>query len=297
MKLADLSELVLLAAVWGASFLFLRWGAPAFGPMTLAGLRVLGAALFLLPILAHRQGLAELRQVWRPMLGLGLLTSAIPFVLFSYAALSITAGLSSILNATTPLWGALVAFLWLSQRLDAMRVLGLIVGFGGVVFLAWDQASFKPGGSGWAILACLAATLSYGLSASFTKRYMGGVSAMTQAAGSQLAAAVWLLPFALWFWPAATPEPRAWVSVVGLALLCSGLAYILYFRLLQRVGPTNALAVTFLIPVFALLWGGLFLGESLSLHMLAGCAIVLLGTALAVGLIKRAVRSAAAPAR
>lgn len=297
MKLADLSELVLLAAVWGASFLFLRWGAPAFGPLTLAGLRVLGAALFLLPILARRQGLAELRQVWRPMMGLGLLTSAIPFVLFSYAALSITAGLSSILNATTPLWGALVAFVWLSQRLDAMRVLGLIVGFGGVVFLAWDQASFKPGGSGWAILACLGATLSYGLSASFTKRYLAKVSAMTQAAGSQLAAAVWLLPFALWFWPSQMPETRAWISVAGLALLCSGVAYILYFRLLQRVGPTNALAVTFLIPVFALLWGGLFLGESLTLHMLAGCAIVLLGTALAVGLIKRASPRAATPAR
>ncbi|MDM4765070.1 DMT family transporter [Pelomonas sp. SE-A7] len=290
MKSSDLAELLLLAAVWGASFLFLRWGAPAFGPLTLAGLRVLGAALFLLPILMHRQGLAELRSVWRPMLGLGLLTSAIPFVLFSYAALAITAGLSSILNATTPLWGALVAFVWLSQRLDAMRVLGLVVGFGGVVFLAWDQASFKPGGSGWAILACLGATLSYGLSASFTKRYLANVSAMTQAAGSQIAATVWLLPFALWFWPATTPEPRAWVSVVGLALLCSGLAYILYFRLLQRVGPTNALAVTFLIPVFALLWGGLFLGESLTLHMLAGCAIVLLGTALAVGLIKAPAR-------
>lgn len=296
MKASDLAELVLLAAVWGASFLFLRWGAPAFGPMTLAGLRVLGAALFLLPILVHQQGLGELRRCWRQMLGLGLLTSAIPFVLFSYAALSISAGLSSILNATTPLWGALVAFVWLSQRLDAMRVLGLVIGFGGVVFLAWDQASFKPGGSGWAILACLAATLSYGMSASFTKRYLSGVSAMTQAAGSQLAAAVWLMPFALWCWPSQMPEPRAWVSVAGLALLCSGLAYILYFRLLQRVGPTNALAVTFLIPVFALLWGGLFLGEALTMHMLAGCAIVFLGTALVVGLIKRAQRgSTAAP--
>lgn len=297
MKAGDLAELVLLAAIWGASFLFLRWGAPSFGPMTLAGLRVLGAALFLLPILIHKQGLGELRQHWRQLLGLGFLTSAVPFVLFSYAALSITAGLSSILNATTPLWGALVAFVWLSQRLDAMRALGLIVGFGGVVFLAWDQASFKPGGSGWAILACLVATLSYGMSASFTKRYLAGVSAMTQAAGSQIAATVWLLPFALWFWPSQMPEARAWVSAVGLALLCSGVAYILYFRLLQRVGPTNALAVTFLIPVFALLWGGLFLGEALSLHMLAGCAIVLVGTALAVGLIKLSAQRSAESAR
>lgn len=286
MKSKDLSELSLLAAIWGASFLFMRLGAHEFGPLAMAALRVGGASLFLLPILAARQGLGELLREWKPLLLVGLLNSAIPFALYAYAALSITAGLSSILNATTPLWGALVAWAWLSQRLNASRLSGLALGFAGVVFLAWDQASFKPGGSGWAILACLVATLCYGIAANYTKRYLTKASPLTVATGSQLTAAFMLAPLAAWQWPAELPSAQAWTSVALLAVLCSGIAYILYFRLMQRVGPTNTIAVTFLIPVFAVLWGYLFLAEAFTLHMAMGCAIVLLGTALAVGLLR-----------
>jgi len=286
MKSKDLSELSLLAAIWGASFLFMRLGAHEFGPLAMAALRVGGASLFLLPILAARQGLGELLREWKPLLVVGLLNSAIPFALYAYAALSITAGLSSILNATTPLWGALVAWIWLSQGLNASRLSGLALGFAGVVFLAWDKASFKPGGSGWAILACLVATLCYGIAANYTKRYLAKVGPLTVATGSQVTAAFMLAPLAAWQWPAQLPSAQAWTSVALLAVLCSGIAYILYFRLMQRVGPTNTIAVTFLIPVFAVLWGYLFLAEAFTLHMAAGCAIVLLGTALAVGLLR-----------
>ncbi len=285
----DLAELSLLAAIWGASFLFLRLGAPEFGPLALAFVRVAGASVFLLPLLAWqggREGLQALRRDWRPLLLVALLNSALPFALFSYAALSITAGLSSILNATTPLWGALVASMWLGQRLDAGRLTGLLLGFAGVVFLAWEQASFKPGGSGWAILACLGATCCYGIAASATKKYLGQTRPLAVATGSQLFAALLLAWPALQHWPARAPGATAWLSAVALALLCSGLAYILYFRLMKRAGPSYALSVTFLIPVFAVLWGALFLNESLTLHMLAGCAIVLLGTALAIGVLK-----------
>ncbi|MBB2486440.1 DMT family transporter [Mitsuaria sp. WAJ17] len=292
----DVAELTLLAAIWGASFLFLRLGAPAFGPLALAFVRVAGAGLFLLPLLAWqggREGLLELRRDWRPLMLVALLNSALPFAFFSYAALSITAGLSSILNATTPIWGALVASIWLGQRLDPGRRLGLLVGFGGVVFLAWEHASFKPGGSGWAVLACLAATCCYGLAASATKKYLGQTRPLAVATGSQAFAALLLALPAAAQWPAQMPGQTAWLSALALALLCSGLAYILYFRLMKRAGPSYALSVTFLIPVFAVLWGAVFLGESFTLHMAAGCAIVLLGTALAIGVLKLPQRQAA----
>ncbi len=285
MKPFDLTELTLLAAIWGASFLFMRLGAHEFGPIVLAALRVIGASLLLLPLLSLREGLTGLRREWRLLLVLGLLNSALPFVLFSYAALSITAGLSSILNATTPLWGALVAWVWLSQRLSPLRLVGLALGFAGVLFLVWDKARFTPGGSGWAIIACLAATLCYGIAANFTKQRLSHISPLTVATGSQVSAGVILVVPASLLWPAALPGLQAWVSVVLLAVLCSGVAYILYFRLMSRVGPTNTMAVTFLLPVFAVVWGYLFLGEVFTLQMALGCAVILMGTALALGLV------------
>jgi drug/metabolite transporter (DMT)-like permease len=144
MKPFDLAELTLLAAIWGASFLFMRLGAHEFGAIPMAALRVAGASLMLVPLLAMRQGLGELRSAWKPLFVVSLLNCSVPFVLFSYAALSITAGLSSILNATTPLWGALVAWVWLSQRLSPLRMLGMAIGFAGVIFLAWDKAAWPP---------------------------------------------------------------------------------------------------------------------------------------------------------
>ena len=288
MKALDIGELVLLAALWGASFLFMRLGAHEFGPLVLAAVRVGLASLLLVPLLASRGQLAELRRHWKGLLLVGALNSAIPFVLFSFAALSITAGLSSIVNATTPLWTAVVAFVWLRQELTRLRVLGLAIGFAGVAFLAWDKASFKPGAdhSGLlAVLACLAATLCYGLAANATKRFLGGAAPLVVATGSQFAAALLLALPAAWLWPAVWPGHVAWAAALALATLCTALAYLLYFRLMSRVGPTNAVSVTFLIPLFAILWGALFLSEAVTAQMVAGGAIVLVGIALALGLI------------
>lgn len=288
MKAFDIGELVLLAALWGASFLFMRLGAHEFGPIALAAVRVGLASVMLVPLLASRGQLAELRTHWKGLLLVGALNSAIPFALFSFAALSITAGLSSIVNATTPLWTAIVAFAWLRQGLTGLRVLGLVIGFAGVAFLAWDKASFKPGAdhSGLlALLACAAATFCYGVAANATKRYLVGVSPLAVATGSQFAAALLLALPAAWLWPAAMPGGVAWGAALALAALCTALAYILYFRLMSRVGPTNAVSVTFLIPLFAILWGALFLGEAVTAQMVVGGAIVLVGIALALGLV------------
>ena len=285
MQPRDLGSLLLLGALWGASFLFIRYAAPAFGVVPLIWLRVAIASAVLLPLLVWRGQWPELRQRAGPLAIMGLFNSAFPFLFIAWATLSITAGLASILNASTPILTALVGALWLKDRLSRPRALGLLIGFAGVLVLAADQADFKPGGSGWALLAMLAATTCYGFAANYTKRYLGGVSPLANATGSQLVAVPVLLPLAWLNWPAQTPPLGPWMAVVGLGLACTALAYLIFFRLIARVGATRAVTVTFLVPVFGTLWGGLFLHESLTWSMLGGGAVVLLGTALATGLL------------
>lgn len=282
----SLAELILLAALWGASFLFMRVAAPELGPLPLAALRVGIATAALLPVLAARGGFGGLRGRGRQMLVVGLLNSALPFALFSYAALSLTAGMSAILNATTPLWGGLVAHLWLKDRLTPGRALGLVVGFGGVAYLVWGRASPRPGGGGLAVAAVLGATLSYGLAASYAKRHLGGLNALASAFGSLAASTLMLGPLAALSWPAGPVSAKAWAAVAVFAVLCTAFAYVIYFRLIAAVGPARAVAVTFLIPAFAILWGALFLGEPLTGRMLVGALIVVAGTALATGVVR-----------
>ena len=295
-----LAELFGLAAIWGGSFLFMRIAGPAFGPVALAALRGVGAVLLLLPLVAWRGELPALRRHALPIAIVGLTNSAIPFVCFAIASLAITAGLSSIFNATTPLWGALVAWAWLGDRPDRSRLLGLAIGFAGVLWLAWDKASLQPGEHGvspaLAIGACLFATLLYGFSASFTKKYLTGVPPMATAAGSQLSAALVLAVPAALMWPAQLPGAGAWAAAASLSLVCTGIAYVLYFRLIAHLGPANAISVTFLIPVFAVLWGALFLHERLTVTMVAGCVVVLTGTSLSTGFLRLPLGRAAARA-
>lgn len=284
-----LTEFLLLGAIWGASFLFTRLAATEFGALPTAGLRVTIAALFLLPLLVTRGHWPALVQHWRKIFVLGMLNSGIPFALYAYALLSITTGLSSLINATVPLFGALVAWLWLKDRPHGMKVLGLLIGFVGVAMLAWGKASFKPDASGavtgWAVLACLGACLCYGISASFTKRYLGGVPSMAIATGSQLGASIGLAAPMVWFWPNQSPSLTAWMGIAVVGVFCTGVAYVLFFRLIDKVGVTGTLTVTFLIPVFAIFYGALFLGEAVTAWMLLCGAVTLFGTALSMGLL------------
>jgi drug/metabolite transporter (DMT)-like permease len=194
------------------------------------------------------------------------------------------------LNATTPLFGAVIAWLWLKDRPTGSRAVGLLIGFAGVALLAWDKASFKPDASGtatgWAVLACLLATLCYGMAASFTKRHLTGVPSLVSATGSQMGAAIGLVPLAWWFWPTHAVSLNAWLAVVALGVLCTGVAYILYFRLIERAGPARALSVTFAIPVFALLYGVLLLGEEVTAWMLVCGVVIVVGTSLSTGLVR-----------
>ena len=235
MKLRDLFDFTLLAALWGASFLFMRIAAPAFGPIAVADLRTAIAALVLLSLLAWRGGAAELAPNALRFLALGAFNSALPFTLFAYAALSITAGLASVLNATVPLFAALVAWLWLRDKLTLMQWVGLAIGFSGVSWLSADSASFKPGGDGRAIAAGLVASLSYGISGNLAKRYFAHVRPLTVATGSQIAAAALLLPFTFFYFPAVMPSVLDWGALISLGVFCTGIAYALYFRLIARL--------------------------------------------------------------
>ncbi|WP_153099896.1 DMT family transporter [Paraburkholderia hayleyella] len=293
----NLLQLLILAALWGASFLFIRVGVGDFGVAPLMALRVGIGALFLLLVLFARRPAREIfdtvRRRAKPLLVVGILNCAAPFCLFAYAELTLSAGATSVINAATPLWGALIAFLWLKERLSPLRSIGLIIGFAGVLLLVWNQIA-APHDSTATVLttalaaaAALAATLFYGIAANCTKRYLGGVDPLTSAAGTMTGATLVLLPFAFASWPAAPVSVSAWSAVIALGVACTGVAYMLFFHLIAAAGPTRTITVTFVIPVFGILWGTLFLDEQVSGGMLQGCAVILLGTALATGAIRR----------
>jgi drug/metabolite transporter (DMT)-like permease len=289
MKPCDLADLLLLAALWGASFLFMRIAAPDFGAAPLAALRVAGAAMLLLPMLTLRGAWPALRRHWWPIAVVGLCNSALPFTLFAHAALSIEAGVSAILNATSPLFGVLFAALWLREPSNGWRLAGLPVALIGVALLVGGRIGLKAGAAAAdaavAIALCLSAAVLYGFSANYARRSLSGVPPLAIAAGSQAAAALLLAPAAALTWPAATAPWTAWVAVLALALPCTGVAYVLYFRLIANVGAARAITVTFLVPAFAVLWGAMFLGEAVDAGMLVGGVVILAGTALATGLL------------
>lgn len=279
MTTQTLIDLIVLGALWGASFLFMRVAAPAFGPVPLIFVRVTIAAVLLLPPMLRHQGFAQVRAVAAPIALVGAINTAIPFTLLAFAALTLPAGLSSVLNASVPLFGGLIGFLWLGQRPTRQRALGLAVGFGGVLVLAWPRLTSA---SDWrAVVAALVATVLYALAAHVTQRSLKGVRPLVVAGGSMAAASLMLLPLAVVAWPAAPPAASAWGYAALLGVGCTALAYLLYFRLLARSGPSTAMAVTYLIPVFGVTWGALLLDERLPSSAIAGALLVLAGVALA----------------
>jgi len=287
MKAKDIVDLVLLAAVWGASFLFMRMGAPEFGPIALVQLRMLIAAVFLLPLLKMRVGFAELPGNWRPLTMLGFLNSAIPFLLLTYSTLYVTAGFSSVINATAPLWGALVAWVWLSERLNRAAVIGLLLGFFGVAILTADAESLAAPGATLAVIAAVCGAFFYGIGANYARRYTKHLNSLSVATGSMLFPAIIMLPLTIMDWPEVLPSTQAWVALIAMGVASTGFAYILYFRLIANVGPAKAITVAYLIPVFAVIWGALIIDESVTTLMIAGCLIIFVGTALVTGVLPR----------
>ena len=283
MKPADMLRLLVLSALWGGSFIFMRVAVPALGPFVLVFCRV-GLAGLVLLLYARLSGQQlELKSRWRQYLAIGLLNSAVPFVLISTAELHLTASLAAILNATTPLFSALFAALWLGEPLTGRKVGGIGLGLLGVsIVTGLSTLVFSPIVL-LSIGASLAAACSYGLAGSFIKAWAKGAPALGMTVGSQLAAMLLLTPLVPASLPSAPPSALVIGCTLALSLLSTALAYILYFRLMVNIGPVKTLTVTFLSPIFGVLWAALFLGEALTSGAVLGCVVVLLGTALVTG--------------
>jgi drug/metabolite transporter (DMT)-like permease len=283
MNLIGFARLLLLAALWGGSFLFMRMTASVVGPAWLILARV-GLAAFFLWMVAKwfKKGL-QASQYWRHYLVLGFFNSALPFLLFAYAAQTISASLLSILNATAPMWAAIIAVVWLQSELSMYKWVGMGFGLVGVALLAGIESMTLPAGGMWAIAAGLVATLSYGIATNYTK-VAPNVESFSNAHGSMWAATLVMIPVAL-----ATPMPAeismvpTGLAVLALGIVCSGVAYLIYFSLIADFGGVSALTVTFLIPVFGTIWGAWLLGEPVTWTTVGGGLLVLLGTAMVTG--------------
>jgi drug/metabolite transporter (DMT)-like permease len=283
MRAADLGRLVLLAAVWGLAFVFIRVAVMPLGPFALVELRqaIAGIALALY---LRSLGLAlDVRGRWHIYLPLALLNSAIPFVLIAAAQRELPASYAAILVSTSPLFAALVAAVALEDPLTLRKLAGLLLGIAGIALLVgWNPAVHEVPPA-WAMGATLAAALFYALAGVYTRLVAQGIPPIATAAGSQLASALVVLPFVTVVPPVAMPTPLEWLNVIALALLSSALAFILYFQLIRNVGPVKTLTVNFLAPLFGVGGGALLLGERITANMLAGAAVILVGTALVVG--------------
>jgi len=304
MDTANMLRLVVLAAILGSSALFMRIAAPVLGSPVLIEYRVAIAALFLaLVAWTYRlRGAARplaLRRHWKHYLIIGVFNSALPFLLVAFAAHTLSASLLSVLNATAPMWGALVGAVWGGQKVTKQIGFGLVVGVGGVALLVGFDSMAQEPGAGLAVAATVAATLSYALATQYVNSVQEKEDAPTpfaNAHGSMWGAALVVLPLAILFPAPQETTPGIAGAVLALAIVCTGVAYLIYFRLLDDVGATSTLTATFLSPVFGILCGALFLDEPVGWHTVAGSAIVLLGTALVTGFrphIKRAPATAA----
>jgi drug/metabolite transporter (DMT)-like permease len=293
MSRRDWAILLILAVLWGGSFFFIEIALESVRPLTLVLVRVgLAAAMLWLFLLVRRERLALPRGAALALLVLALLNNVVPFMMFVWAQEEITGGLASILNATTPVWGVLVAHAFTGdEKATPNRVIGVLLGFAGVAVLIGPAFLGEIGRGVFAQLACLAATLCYALAGVWARRFgRMGVPPVAVATGQLSAATLVMLPLVLVFeppWAAAPPSLAAWEALLALALLCTSLAYILYFRLLASAGATNSLLVTFLIPITAILLGALYLGERLEPRHFAGMALIAAGLAAIDGRLLR----------
>ena len=284
MQTRDVGELILLSVLWGAAYLFMRAAVPAFGPAPLIALRMAIAVAVLLPLLLWRGGIGQLRAHPIALVVIAVPFTALPFLMLGFAAQHLTAGLLAVLNATAPLFAALLAHFVFHERLGAWRSAGLVLGFAGVALLTAGSVSFKSADGLLAIAAVLLTSALWSVGANFTRRRLGGIDNLALTVGSLGLASLATTPLAIVTWPTEPPPLRAWIEMAFLGVASSGLGFLLYYRLLRRIGPVRAMSVTFLNPVVALIAGALYLGERITWQTLAGAAVVLFGTALSLGL-------------
>ena len=285
----DYIELLILSAIWGSSFLFLRIASPEFGPIFLIELRVASGLLILMPICLLLGKFKELKQNWKIISIVGLANMAIPFCFFAYSALNMGAGALSIINATVPFFTALIAFILYQQKLSRICILGVLIGFSGVVALVFDPSESSGITSKLAIPSALFACVLYGLALNLVAQKLQGVSGISITAGGLLFSTLFLFPLAILERPEVMPLGSVWVSVLALGIVCTGFGYILFYRLIARIGSQQAIMTTYLIPIFSILWGNLFLAESITVFMVLGVILVLSGVGMTTGRFSRIV--------
>jgi drug/metabolite transporter (DMT)-like permease len=270
-------ELTVLGAIWGGSFLFMRVAASDFGPIPLVEMRLALGALILLPFLWQARAQFTPR-LWLAIAGIATINSVIPFALFAWAAERAPAGIGAISNAMTVMFTALVAFIFYGERISARRTLGLAAGFVGVLILASGRVA---GASVWsAALAGTVAALLYGVGINLVRRYLTSYPPVAVAAAALAAAALLIAPLAVYTWPRHPVAAASWGSAALLGVLCTGIAFVSYYRLIARIGAMRASTVTYLIPFFGVIWAWLILGEPPTLTMAVAGALILTGVAL-----------------
>lgn len=289
MRATHLLGLLGLAVAWGTAYMFMRASVPAFGAVPMIFLRMaLASVLVLWPLLLWRQGLAgfgSFLRHWREMALVGVAFTGLPFLALGFSAQSISAGMMAILQAGAPMSAAVVAHLWLKERLSFSRTLGLAVGLVGVTVLVWDKAALRDGA--WiGVSLTIAATVVWGLSSNYTRARLAHVDPLALAAGGIGFAALLTAPLAWLTWPQAAPDLKAWLEILFLGVVSSGLGFFLYFMLLQKVGAMRTVSVTFLNPVVAMASAAVYIGEPITLRMVLACAVILIGTALSLGLVR-----------
>jgi drug/metabolite transporter (DMT)-like permease len=272
-------ELSLLGAIWGGSFLFMRVAAPEFGSLALVEVRLALGALVLLPF-AWRLRTQIPASIWPRLAAIGLINSAVPFVLFAWTAQHAPAAVGAICNATTVLFAAVVAFAVYGEKMGARRAMALLVGFAGVVVLATSRSA--GAGNLLAVVAGSSAALLYGIGANMVRRHLTDLPPVAVAAGTLSMSALLLAPFAVGAWPTHSIPWVAWLSAAALGVLCTGFAFVLYYRLIQRNGASRAATATYLVPLFAAGWAWLLLGEAVSAPMLISGALILGSVAISL---------------
>ena len=281
--LRDYIELLILSAIWGSSFLFLRIDSPEFGPIFLIEMRVASGLIVLLPICLLLGKIQELKENWKMIFILSLSNMTIPFCLFAYSALNMGAGILSIINATVPFFTAIIAFLVYQQRMTRYGLIGLMVGFMGVAVLVFDPSESSGVTNDLAIPSALFACVLYGVALNIVSHKLQGVSGISITTGALFFSTLVLIPFAVIERPEVMPQGSVWFSVLALGVVCTGFGYILFYRLIARIGSQQAIMTTYLIPIFSILWGNLFLAESITLFMIFGGMLVLMGVGMTTG--------------
>ena len=270
-------ELTLLGAIWGGSFLFMRVAAADFGPIPLVEARLALGALILLPFLWRARSQFS-PSLWLRIAGIATINTVLPFALFAWGAERAPAGIGAIANATTVMFTWLVAFLFFGERIGPRRLVGLVLGFVGVIVLASGRTAGANVGA--AALAGTVASLCYGVGHNLVRRYLAGYPPAAIAAATLTSGAVLLSPLAMYSWPNHPIAPASWVSALLLGILCTGIALVFLYRLIARIGAPRTATVTYLIPLFGVIWAWLLLGEQVTLSVVPAGAVILAGVGL-----------------